>query len=100
MNANKTNKQVCKYGDKCYRKNEDHLKNYDHETKVENVVSDENTCPESSNSSNDSSQKTTQSKKDDLKPQTVQTEPLGAEIKKIEVLVENFDLNEMKGRLY
>jgi hypothetical protein len=97
MNVNQAKKKVCKYGDKCYRKNEDHLKNYDHEKQAESeTVLDENTCPDTNSSSESDSQKI-QLKKDDLKPQTKQVEPEEVDIKKIEILVEKFDLDEMKG---
>ena len=99
MNTNNVNKKICKYGDKCYRKNEDHLKNYDHESQAQTEVFDENTCPESTNNSNDSNQQIIQSKKDDLKSHQTPTDPLESTIKKIEILVEKFNLDEMKGKL-
>lgn len=39
-------KPLCKYGDKCYRKNPDHLKNYDHgPIEEESLLNDENSLP-------------------------------------------------------
>ena len=93
MNTNQTKKKICKYGNKCYRKNEDHLKNFDHE--VSAAISDENTCPES-NSSNESDSKV-QMKNDDLKPSESSGSDSCQTVKTTGVMLEKYDLAEISG---
>ena len=38
----KTNKNTCKYGKNCYRKNAEHLKNYSHDESVDSLSNSEN----------------------------------------------------------
>lgn len=48
MATNVTKKPLCKYGDKCYRKNRDHFKKYDHSAEnIDEDSADENTSPSS-----------------------------------------------------
>lgn len=82
--ADKVNKKVCKYGEKCFRKNADHIKNYDHEKDV----TDENSCPETQSSDD----KAKEEKRDDVKKNTENaTKP-----KTETVDVEKYDLTEIK----
>ena len=80
--ADKFNKKVCKYGEKCFRKNADHIKNYDHEKDV----TDENSCPETQSAE----VKAKEEIRDDVKKNTENT------IKPKTETVEIYDLNEIK----
>ena len=95
---NQAKKNICKYGNKCYRKNADHLKNFDHESSETTPVSDENTCPDS-NSSNENDAKSVESKRDDIKTnQKLTTEPaVGNDTaKKAEVSADKSEASQLK----
>jgi hypothetical protein len=73
-----TTKQVCRYGAKCYRKNSDHLSNYEHKSDETNPTN-ENKCPNIIE---------TKSDKPELKSK--------CENKNIEENSEKYDLNSIK----
>lgn len=93
-----SSKEVCKYGNKCYRKNPDHLKNFSHNDSL--IESNENTDYDES-SSEPNILETTQDKRDNLADDVALKTVENNSKSNTNLLdkIEKIDLTQVKGEL-
>ena len=110
MASEQTKKEVCKFGDKCYRKNADHLKNYDHspdetaeqidELKAKKTIKSEieNISPESNLSAKVSSKRKQEEilELPKVKVSKCESSAIVLQVNVVDASAERFDLSEIK----